>query len=98
MIEPVLDLDEALESDLVRARGMVVEMEQPELGPVRLLGLPVKFSRTAGDATRPAPALGEHTEQVLRAAGFTAEQVAALIESAAAAGPNERAEPQRFLA
>jgi alpha-methylacyl-CoA racemase len=98
MIEPVLDLDEALESDLVRERGMVVEVEQPELGPVRLLGLPVKFSRTAGDATRPAPALGEHTEQVLAAAGFSTEEVASLIGSGAAAGPNARAEPQRFLA
>ena len=69
-----------------------------ELGPVRLLGLPVKFSRTAGDATRPAPALGEHTEQVLAAAGFTTEQVASLIESGAAAGPNARAERARFMA
>ena len=31
MIEPVLDVDEALDSELVRAREMVVEMEQPEL-------------------------------------------------------------------
>ena len=63
MIEPVLDLDEALSSELFREREMVVELEQPEIGPVRLLGMPVKFSRTPGDATRPAPALGEHTER-----------------------------------
>ena len=36
-----------------------------ELGPVRLLGHPVKFSRTPADPTRPAPALGEHTAEVL---------------------------------
>jgi alpha-methylacyl-CoA racemase len=88
MIEPILDLDEALESELVRERGMVVEIEQPELGPVRLLGLPVRFSRTPGDATRPAPALGEHTEQVLAAAGFSTEEVASLVGSGAAAGPS----------
>ena len=69
-IEPVLDLDEALDSELVREREMVVELEQPSSGPVRLLGLPIKLSRTPGDATRPAPALGEHTEEVLREAGF----------------------------
>jgi alpha-methylacyl-CoA racemase len=92
MIEPILDLNQALDSELVRERGMVVEIEQPELGPVRLLGLPVKFSRTAGDATRPAPALGEHTEQVLAAAGFSTEEVASLIGSGAAAGPSTPAQ------
>jgi alpha-methylacyl-CoA racemase len=97
MIEPVLDLDEALDSELVREREMVVEMEQPELGPVRLLGLPVKLSRTAGDPTRPAPALGEHTEQVLADAGFSGEEVASLLEAGAAAGLNTQAEPARFM-
>jgi len=97
MIEPVLDLDEALDSGLVREREMLVEMEQPDLGPVRLLGLPVKFSRTAGDPTRPAPALGEHTEQVLADAGFSDAEVASLIESGAACGLNTQAEPARFM-
>jgi crotonobetainyl-CoA:carnitine CoA-transferase CaiB-like acyl-CoA transferase len=87
MIEPVLDLDEALSSELVAARGMVVEVEQPELGPVRLLGNPVKLSRTPGDATRPAPALGEHTSDVLREAGIEGEELELLLESGAAAGP-----------
>jgi len=97
MIEPILDLGEALDSDLIREREMVVEMEQPQLGPVRLLGLPVKLSRTGGDVTRPAPALGEHTEQVLADAGFPAEEVSSLLESGAASGPNEQAEPARFM-
>jgi alpha-methylacyl-CoA racemase len=84
-IEPVLDLDEALSSDLTREREMVVEVDQPEIGPVSLLGMPVKFSRTPGDATRPAPALGEHTREVLQAAGFEPSEVDALIEAGAAA-------------
>jgi len=98
MIEPVLDLDAALDSELVREREMVVEMEQPELGPVRLLGLPIKLSRTPGDAARPAPALGEHTEEVLREAGLGDEEIASLLEARAAAGPNEAAEQGSFLA
>ncbi len=89
MIEPVLDLDEALSSELVRDREMVVELDQPEIGPVRLLGMPVKFSRTPGDATRPAPALGEHTSEVLKEAGI--EDVDALLDSGAAAGPTKDA-------
>jgi crotonobetainyl-CoA:carnitine CoA-transferase CaiB-like acyl-CoA transferase len=86
-IEPILDLDEALDSELVRAREMVVEVDQPELGPVRLLGLPVKLGRTPGDPTRPAPAFGEHTEEALREAGYTPREIEALIGSGAAAGP-----------
>src|SRR3954464_15715425 len=45
-IEPVLDLDAALNSELVKSREMVVELDQPELGKVRQLGHPVKLSRT----------------------------------------------------
>jgi crotonobetainyl-CoA:carnitine CoA-transferase CaiB-like acyl-CoA transferase len=86
-IEPVLDLDEALDSELVRARGMLTEVEQPELGTVRQLGSPVKLSRTPADPTRPAPAFGEHTDEVLAEAGYSAEEVAAMKESGAAAGP-----------
>ena len=97
MIEPVLDLDEALESELVRAREMVVEWEQPELGTVRQLGTPVKLSRTPGGVHAPAPALGQHTEAVLREAGFGEEEIAALIDSGAAAGPNADAAAGRFL-
>ena len=86
-IEPVLDVGEALDSELVRARGMVTEIEQPGLGMVRQLGLPVKMSRTPGDPTRPAPAFGEHTDEALREAGYSEEQIAAMLDSGAAAGP-----------
>jgi crotonobetainyl-CoA:carnitine CoA-transferase CaiB-like acyl-CoA transferase len=76
-LEPVLDLDEALDSELVAAREMVVELDQPGAQrPVRLLGTPVKLSRTPGDPSRaPGPALGEHTDEVLAEAGFTPEQI-----------------------
>ena len=87
-IEPVLDIDEALDSELVREREMVVEMEQPGFGPVRQLGAPVKMSRTPADPTRPAPAFGEHTDEVLSEAGYSAEEIAAMKESGAAAGPS----------
>jgi alpha-methylacyl-CoA racemase len=91
-IEPILDLDEALASELVGAREMVIEVDQPEIGPVRLLGHPVKLSRTPADPSRPAPALGEHTEQVLAEAGLKADAIARLLASGAVAGPNPAAE------
>jgi crotonobetainyl-CoA:carnitine CoA-transferase CaiB-like acyl-CoA transferase len=62
-------------------------MEQPQLGTVRQLGVPVKMSRTPGDPTRPAPAFGEHTDEVLGEVGYSAEEIAALKEAGAAAGP-----------
>jgi alpha-methylacyl-CoA racemase len=86
-LEPVLDLDEALDSELVRAREMVVSLEQPGVElPVRLLGVPVKLSRTPGAPAGPGPVLGQHTGEVLGALGYSDEEIAALIESGAAAG------------
>jgi crotonobetainyl-CoA:carnitine CoA-transferase CaiB-like acyl-CoA transferase len=76
---------------------MVVEVDQPELGPVRLLGAPVKLSRTPAEPTRPAPALGEHSEAVLHEAGFGEEEVAALLESGAVAGPSGEQQAARFM-
>jgi alpha-methylacyl-CoA racemase len=94
-LEPVLELDEALDSELVRARQMVVELDQPGAQrPVRLLGVPVKLSRTPGDANRaPGPGLGEHTRDVLSALGYDEQEIAALLESGAAAGPMAEFDP-----
>ncbi len=93
-LEPVLDLDEALDSELVRAREMVVELDQPGASaPVKLLGLPIKLDRTPGDASRaPGPGLGEHTDEVLANAGYSTDEIAALKASGAVAGP--AGEPQ----
>jgi crotonobetainyl-CoA:carnitine CoA-transferase CaiB-like acyl-CoA transferase len=88
-VEPVLELDEALRSELVRAREMVVELEQPGVAaPVPVLGTPVKLSRTPADPTRaPGPALGEHTREVLTALGYDNGQVEAMLAAGAVATP-----------
>jgi alpha-methylacyl-CoA racemase len=99
-LEPVLDLDEAVGTELVRAREMVVGLDQPGAAePVALLGSPVKLSRTPADCNRlPGPALGEHTGEVLRAAGYGEAQIAALLESGAVAGAPEPGARGSFLA
>jgi crotonobetainyl-CoA:carnitine CoA-transferase CaiB-like acyl-CoA transferase len=98
MIEPILDLDEALESELAREREMVITYQQPELGEIRQLGFPIKLSGTPASVERPAPALGEHTEEVLTEAGYSPEEVRALEESGAAKGPDTAGKQEQFLA
>jgi alpha-methylacyl-CoA racemase len=95
-----MDLDEVLDSELVAARGMVVELDQPGAErPVKLLGLPVKLSRTPGDPVRaPAPGLGEHTNEILAQAGYPPEQIDALHESGAVAGPAGETVQGSFMA
>jgi formyl-CoA transferase len=57
-------------------------------GPVRLLGPPLKLSRTPAQPTRaPGPTLGEHTEEILAGAGFSAEAITGLLATGAVAGP-----------
>ena len=87
-LEPVLDLDEALESELVRARDMVVELDQPGAErPVRQLGVPIKLGRTPGAVSAPGPVLGEHTREVLSGLGYGDEEIGALEDAGAVAGP-----------
>lgn len=63
---PVLDHRQVLlEDPQTKAREMVVEIEHPTAGRMRTLGTPVKLSRTPAGVRRPAPRLGEHTEEVL---------------------------------
>jgi alpha-methylacyl-CoA racemase len=96
-LEPVLELDEALGSELVRAREMVVELNQPGTDGVRQLGMPVKFSRTPGGPQGPGPVLGADTEAVLHDAGYSDDEIAALIEAGAVAGAGVGT-PGSFLA
>ena len=58
---------------------MSVEVDHPVLGPVRQIGTPIKMSETPLDPRRRAPLLGEHTVDVLREAGCSAEEIARVI-------------------
>jgi crotonobetainyl-CoA:carnitine CoA-transferase CaiB-like acyl-CoA transferase len=62
---PILDYAQVVDDPHTRARDMVVEMEHPEAGTVRGLGIPVKLSATPGTVRRAAPLLGQHTDEIL---------------------------------
>ena len=64
------------------AREMLLKMPHPAIGTYLTTGLAAKLSETPGHITRP-PLLGEHTEEVLRANGFTSEEIAKLREAKA---------------
>jgi crotonobetainyl-CoA:carnitine CoA-transferase CaiB-like acyl-CoA transferase len=63
---PVNNLDRAFAEPPVAEREMIVEYDHPEVGKVRLPGNPIKISQSSQAISRPAPRLGEHTDEVLR--------------------------------
>jgi CoA:oxalate CoA-transferase len=63
---PLNTIPEAAEHPQVRAREMLVEVEHPVAGKLPLANTPVKLSRTPGGIKGPAPAIGQHTDEVLR--------------------------------
>ena len=73
---PINTYAETLTDPHLTAREMVTETDHPTLGRLRTLGTPVKLSRTPLVTGRPAPLLGQHTDEVLREAGFSAEEIA----------------------
>ncbi|MCG6954341.1 MAG: CoA transferase [Betaproteobacteria bacterium] len=65
VVAPVETLEQALESELARERGMVVPIDT-EAGPLRVVGSPLRMAGASPEYTAP-PRLGEHTESVLGA-------------------------------
>ncbi len=63
---------------------MLVEVEQPGSAvPVKIAGVPVKLSETPGAVRRRAPLLGEHTDEVLAAAGYADSDILRLRQAGA---------------
>ena len=86
-VGPLNDLAEAVADPQLVQRGMVVELEHPELGPVRQVGLPIKLRDHPGGVRSPAPALGEATRELLSRAGYDDAEVEHLLEEGVAAAP-----------
>jgi len=63
---PINNIEDVVNDPQVKAREMLVEIHQPGIGTFKLPNLPIKFSETPGIIEKPAPALGQDTEEVLK--------------------------------
>jgi crotonobetainyl-CoA:carnitine CoA-transferase CaiB-like acyl-CoA transferase len=77
---PVKTVLEFMDDPAVKHHDMVHEYDHPEVGRLRLMGQPLLFSDTPTRDPGPPPTLGQHTDQVLREAGYDAAAIAQLRE------------------
>ena len=80
---PILDYPQAFESEHGRHRQMRIEIDHPLEGKVPNIGFAVKMQGTPQEVRRHPPLLGEHTQEVLMQAGFTPDEIKALVEQGA---------------
>lgn len=75
---PARRVDEFLDDPQVQANEMVIQLDDPNLGKVRQMGVAIKASLTQGEVKGPSPLLGQHTEEVLANLGYPPSKIARL--------------------
>jgi crotonobetainyl-CoA:carnitine CoA-transferase CaiB-like acyl-CoA transferase len=78
---PVYGYADLVDDPQIKHNGTFVEYDHPTEGRVKVPGFPIRFSRTPSAITRGAPLVGEHSADILRESGRSAEEIAQLIES-----------------
>jgi crotonobetainyl-CoA:carnitine CoA-transferase CaiB-like acyl-CoA transferase len=73
--EPILTFEEVFQHPHVLHRKMVMEYEHPAEGKIRQIGNPIKSSQFPFEIRTPSPAWGEHTMEVLKAIGYSEEEI-----------------------
>jgi crotonobetainyl-CoA:carnitine CoA-transferase CaiB-like acyl-CoA transferase len=69
-----------LQNPQVQFMDMNPVIEHPMIGRMHVVGVPFEFEKTPGAIQRPAPLLGQHTEEILRDIGFDSARIAELLE------------------
>jgi crotonobetainyl-CoA:carnitine CoA-transferase CaiB-like acyl-CoA transferase len=77
----VNNIEQVVAEEQVKEREMVTSFEHPRAGTISVAGLPIKLSETPGSVRRHSPMLGEHTEEILCNAGYSADEITKMFES-----------------
>jgi crotonobetainyl-CoA:carnitine CoA-transferase CaiB-like acyl-CoA transferase len=85
---PVNTVGQALANPQLSINNMLVDLEHPLAGKIRILGLPFKLCRTPGEITAPAPLQGQHTIEILKEIGYEAAAIDKLLQDQVVAGPS----------
>jgi formyl-CoA transferase len=76
----VRPIEDMFDHPQVLAEELVTTLDHPTVGGYRTMTKPVKFSDTPGPAPTAAPTFGQHSDQVLSAYGYSADEIAAFRE------------------
>ncbi|MCT4565991.1 MAG: CoA transferase [Maledivibacter sp.] len=72
---PVMSVEEIMAHPQLKVRDMVVELEDPELGKFKTAGIPMKLEKTPGAILKPAPKLGQDSNEILKSLGYSEEEI-----------------------
>jgi crotonobetainyl-CoA:carnitine CoA-transferase CaiB-like acyl-CoA transferase len=84
---PINTVEDAFQDPGVKATGMVKTIKHPKAGDIELLDKPWHLSTSSGGLRLPPPALGQHTDEVLLAHGFSGSEIAQLKQHEVVFGP-----------
>ena len=82
-------VSDVISSDHARARGSVLEIDYPGIGPVKSAANPIKLSDAPVETRQKSPGIGEHTVEIMRGVGYSDDEIAALETAKAIATSRE---------